>query len=121
MFQTSEAYITPGGWTEISTVMYLQDSHPVSTKMNDRFLNFYTFTPFLQYVQSVFPRCLCMGHRNTYSAKVWSSRANSFDPGYNVDMTGHGTCVNNIAFICQLMDRTWSKAEVSSVPWDSDF
>ena len=38
----------------------------------------------------------------------------------NVDVTGHGTCVNNIAFICQLMDRTWSKAEVSIVSWDSD-
>ena len=33
------------------------------TCYSDRILDFYTFIPFLQYVQLVFPRCLCMGNR----------------------------------------------------------
>ena len=32
-------------------------------KVDDRILDFYTFIPFLQYAQSVFPRCFCMGNR----------------------------------------------------------
>ena len=31
--------------------------------INNRILDFCTFIPFLQYIQSVFPRCLCTGNR----------------------------------------------------------